>query len=249
MVNLELLTELQEKRDRFPHAMTAYIVWLQGQYDSLSGRLETRHRHWRAHFHRAGSHLRMPEALANLMLSAELFAECCQHYGAFSEGQAHDFITGAAAVLASVGSAQAADAADVDPVLRFIDTLSELIALDKVGLETKLDERLFSAMGREEIGWFDQKKGEVYLKQKTTYTAVSKAMREEGDPMPLRCSTLYSRLRQRRLIKTHEKGKNTTRRNLGGNPREAVVVMDASVLELDGLDRGPATESSAGKDA
>ncbi|HEX9076615.1 MAG TPA: hypothetical protein VF932_12595 [Anaerolineae bacterium] len=65
-VHLGKLSEAQDERERYPHAMAGYIAWLWAQWAHFSAVLPDSWRELRTQAHREGQHLRLPESLASL---------------------------------------------------------------------------------------------------------------------------------------------------------------------------------------
>jgi hypothetical protein len=65
-VQLGKLSEAQDERDRYPHAMAGYIAWLRDHWDHFSAVPPDSWRELRTRARREGRHLRLPESLASL---------------------------------------------------------------------------------------------------------------------------------------------------------------------------------------
>ena len=68
-IHLGKLSEAQDERDRYPHAMAGYIAWLAAQWAHFSAVLPDSWRELRTRARREGQHLRLPESLASLYQS------------------------------------------------------------------------------------------------------------------------------------------------------------------------------------
>ncbi len=239
-VNTAMLSELQGKQDRLPHAMAGYIGWLLPRLDGIGQRLHERLVARRAEFQKSENHLRTPEALAHLMVSIELFSEFAVDMGVFGKREAEHFVDQAASILRQLGDAQGDAVADEDPPDRFMRQLRELVVQGKVEIVEDREAKLEQAAGFQQIGWRD--KDAVYLLPEATLAAVGSAMRAAGTPMVLRPSTLWSRLCAAGVIRPGDAGHMTSKQKCGGG-RPRVIVMSLQALELD--DPGDGQKSGA----
>jgi DNA polymerase-1 len=235
-VNTAMLSELQDKQGRLPHAMTSYIEWLLPRLDGIGERLHERLVARRAEFQKSENHLRTPEALAHLMVSIELFSEFAVDMGAFDKREAEHFVDQAASILRQLGDVQGDAVAEEDSPDRFMTQLRELVVQGKVEIAEDREAKLEQGAGFQQIGWRD--KDAVYLLPEATLAAVGSAMRAAGTPMVLRPSTLWSRLRAAGVIRPGDAGHITSKQKCGGG-RPRVIVMSLQALELDDPDDGP----------
>jgi DNA polymerase I-like protein with 3'-5' exonuclease and polymerase domains len=235
-VNTRILSELQAKQGRLPHAMSGYIQWLRPQLDGIGARLRERFIAWRSEFQDGQAHLRTPETLAHLMIGIEFFSKFAVEVGVFSEQQAGHFRDQAVAEFRQLGDAQSNTVVQEDPAQKFVWYLRTLIAQGKVEIVENVKEKLIQIGGSQQIGWRD---GEAaYLLPEATYAAVFSAMRTAGTQFPLKESTLWSRLRDAGVLKPGDPGHATCKKTCGGG-RPRVIVMSLTALELDGPDDDP----------
>jgi DNA polymerase-1 len=235
-VNTAKLSELQAQQDRLPHAMAGFIDWLRLHLDGIEDRLGERFVARRAEFHASENHLRSPEALAHLAVGIELFSEFAVDVGAFGKGQAGCFVDEAVSILRQLGDVQGGTVAEEDAPSRFMGQLRELVVQGKVEIVDSREEKLVQLGTIQQIGWRDQ--DAVYLLPDATFSVVTSAMRAAGAPMPLKASTLWSRLSAAGVIKPGDAGHVTSKQKCGGG-RPRVIVMSLQALELDDPSGGP----------
>ena len=235
-VNTARLSELQAKQDRLPHAMAGYIDWLRLHLDGIEDRLRGRFVARRAEFHASENHLRAPEALAHLVVGIELFSQFAVDVGVFSKREAGHFVDEAVSILRRLGDVQGDTVAEEDAPGRFMRQLLELVAQGKVEIVENREEKLVQVGAIQQIGWRDQ--DAAYLLPDATFSVVTSAMRAAGAPMPLKASTLWSRLRDAGQIRPGDVGHLTSKQKCGGG-RPRVIVMSLQALELDDPNGGP----------
>ncbi|WP_170229754.1 DNA polymerase [Polyangium fumosum] len=225
------LTDLQKNRDRLPHAMLGYILWLKSQMNGLRSLMEKRFIELRAELHQEGQHLRAPAAMAHLLLGMEYFCLFAKDIGVLDENGSTVLMQKARTALRANAAEQCRAAVDVNPVHRFINVLRTLLVQGKVKT-VDVGFALDTAEGKG-IGWED--KDHYYLFPDAVYTAVVEAMRAAGQSMPLAQRMLWSRLVDDGFVLPGDEEGRSTRKKFVGGPngqRERVLWFVREKLEL-----------------
>jgi Domain of unknown function (DUF927) len=176
-VDLAALGAAQAERSLYPHAMSAYIAWLAGQWDTLRASLPLAlERHRKAARAEGQQHLRLPESLATLFVAWELAWRFALELGATDASTVEHWRVEGWCTLMSIGRRQQKQLVDERPTVRFLRILGEMLARQKVFF-TELTGTQGKAAGRW-LGWRDD--AHVYLLPGITYHAVVQYARDEG---------------------------------------------------------------------
>src|SRR5262249_36573195 len=106
-IDFPTLDAAQAEAGRLPHAMAGYIEWLAPQMTRLPEFLSKRFTEVRRHVTVAGTHLRVPEAVAHLWLGVEMAFDYGVEIGALTAGAADALKKPMWEALASIGHGQA----------------------------------------------------------------------------------------------------------------------------------------------
>jgi hypothetical protein len=234
-VDMERLGQAQAMSHRLPHAMAAYLAWLQPRMPGIEQELRRKHTELRARFEKsgAGGHLRAPSALAHIALGYEYLLPFAEEVGAIEPSRATTLRAEVFSTLETLGKKGASTARDTDPVARFLDFLRGLIEQGKVLLEknhaAELGQRRESEgpIG-EPIGW--EGDDHLFLLGEAAYSAVKKAMEVAGVDLPHGDRVLWRRLCDCKLIEPGDReGRLTVREQLGGQRREVIALKKVAV--------------------
>lgn len=229
------LTDLQKNRDRLPHAMLGYILWLKSQIKNLRSSMEKRFIELRAEMHQEGQHLRAPAAMAHLLLGMEYFCLFAKDIGVLDENGSSALLQKARTALRANAAEQSRAAIDVNPVHRFINVLRTLLVQGKV--KTVDVAFALDSVDGKGIGWED--KDHYYLVPDAVYKDVVEAMRAAGQSMSLAQRMLWSRLVDDGFVLPGDEQGRSTRKKLVGGPngqRERVLWFVREKLEMrDGI--------------
>lgn len=235
-VKLDVLREIEAKREALPLAMRAYIEYVAARVTSdadFARELRREFERLRASFAAVG-HLRAPAAAAHLMIGWRMLLDFAEHVGAIDAAEAQRLTARADVALREELEAQASATREEDPVDRWLDWLGSLIAAGRAELLTAwVDPRggLVPA-GPNFIGW-RLSDGRLHLVPKVTYALVARAMRDAGEPMAIRPNTLWRRLRDAKKSAC-DSGRCTTRPpNVGGDPNNRPHVIELLAGALD----------------
>jgi DNA polymerase I-like protein with 3'-5' exonuclease and polymerase domains len=230
-VDLAKLTELQKNRQRLPHAMLGYILWLKSQMKGLRTTMEKRFIELRGELHQQGQHLRVPAALAHLLLAMEYFCLFAKDVGVLDDKEGAALLHKARAALIANAVEQSRAAVDANPVHRFVDVLRMLLMQGKVKT-VDVASALDAAEGKG-IGWED--KDYLYLVPDAVYQEVVEALRARGQARPIAPRMLWSRLVDEGFVlKGDQEGRSTRKKLVGGlkGSRERLLWFRRDALNL-----------------
>ncbi len=235
------LTALQNQRGRLCHAMSGFLSWASMNWQGWSETIPARWREYRQRGFEAGYHLRVPEAMAGLMLGIEMGLRYALTLSVIDSARYADLLERGWAALRTGAATMSERVTEEKPENLFLRTLSDLITQGKVFL--KQGEGLATPLGgpadhSEMLGWYDHDR--LYLLPEATYNRIARHFRDQGNVFPVRESTLRKALAEAGVIETEvrttrietEDGPQTkteTRRtiakNLEGQTRRVMVVL------------------------
>lgn len=222
-VDVDKLNEAQDEREQYPHAIAGYVQWLAARWDTLQTEIPNAWKTTRTRAHRAGQHLRLPEAIASLFVGLDLALQYAVEIGAITENDAHDLLKTGWDALTETSERQAQLTAEERPTRRFLSVLGELLAQGtaRVTTLTTLPAQNAGGGGADFLGWSDQ--DYLYLLPSETYRRVSEFVRQQGRHFGVKESALRKALAEENLIETEtgSDGKThlTVRCSASGNGR------------------------------
>jgi hypothetical protein len=198
------ISQAQEVESKlYPHAMAAYILWIQRHWDELSKQLPVA-----AAIHTkeivASGHGRLADAFGKLSAAVDTALVFFQDAGVLSEAQARERQHIATEALQRIIAEHAGQIESLDPCLILAETLQEQIdgmewylAPFEVTITPDGQETAFydpPLPGAKLIGWEDEQY--VYLLPKTVKSIMDMYNRL-GTPFPVGRNTLYARLEEK----------------------------------------------------
>lgn len=237
VVDVAQLSACQNEAQRYPHAHGGYVAWLAPRYPALKERLRLRFQQLRSELLRGAVHLRLPEAVAHLVLGLECGLEYATTCGACSEEMGQQLLARGIDDLQQLAAGQAHRVVEERPARRFLMALQTLFAQGKVyveSLETESARRYDDATNgdartpnAELIGW--ERDGFYYLLPAAALAAVVRLCRDLGDPFPVKERALYRDLAEAQLIVPTLDRSTTTIRVSGVTHR--VLKLKATALD------------------
>jgi len=230
----------------FASAVAGYLVWLASRVDHLK-RGQTLASHRARNLFKAGlPHRRTPEIVASLFTAAEVFGGFAVEVGALSVIEASEWLDRMRRSLLTCGSAQADHHRSADPVDRFFELLAASICSGCSHVESPTGGPPANPLAwgwREEnargyvnytplglhIGWVDGH--DLYLIFDAAYKAVESLAAGVGESIGVLSSTLIKRMAERNLLKSHNSGRHTIRKQLGGGSHRVIHVSAAQVTD------------------
>jgi hypothetical protein len=244
-VDLARLTTLQEKRDRLPHAMAAYLAWLAPQLGTVGKELRTVFEERRRRATREGQHPRIPGGIAQLWLGVEWALRFAVAVGAVTRVTADEHGARAWAALLEAGRDQARAVEGERPTRRFLDLVFSLCAQGRAALVPPGADG-GGLRGPVLVGWEDA--GNFYLMPNAAFELVARACRDAGEPFATRQKMLWRDLQQEGLLSQVEKnGRLTITKRLGGRVVRVLALDRGRVerhLEIELPVRSPRSETS-----
>ena len=234
-VKLDLLTEIQRKGNH-ALAMRSYIERIGRDYQAFEKRLKERHEvlvdELRA---RPELDTRQPEDLASLVIAAEEMLAHAVEIGAIAKFEADFRMLDIRKAILGVATEQTTITRESSPEARFLELVRSALTSGK-GRIVLRERPLAPSPGCQEIGWYDDKEGRIYLHPTSAYALASAMAREANDGPLLRLPTIYGQLVQRGWAEPpSEKGKVGTKVSKLGGSRERVIEMRADHELLDGI--------------
>ncbi|AKA70867.1 bifunctional DNA primase/polymerase [Clostridium scatologenes] len=211
-VDLEKLTEAQNKSSLLAEAMLGYIKWLIPQMEELPNTLSEKFAEKREHFQKSAAHGRLGEAAAWLAIAFEIMLEYFKFAGVCSEEEIQILKKESEEVLTALILKQNSIVNEEKPVEIFVKILKELMISGKIRVESlkqiASQDTLFTT--GETIGWKDD--NFYYLRPEVTYNAVNKFLASRGQKFPILERTLWKQLDEAGLIQTEKSGEGKVQR-------------------------------------
>jgi hypothetical protein len=129
-INLDKLTQAQQRADQLSDAMAGYIRWLAGQMEDLPGKLRENFEGARRRAISEARHLRIPEILSHLWLGLNAFLLFVEDAGACSAEQSGELRDRCWTALLELAAAQSRVVEGERPTRRFLEVLAALLIPD-----------------------------------------------------------------------------------------------------------------------
>lgn len=228
------LSALQAKRERLSHAMSGYLTWASQNWSTWTESVPKQWRTYRQEEFEAGYHLRLPEAVAGLMIGTEMGLRYALTLGVINSNQFQRLTERARVALREGAQAMSNRVKEEKPEMLFIRTISDLLIQGKIyfrGINEMYPPIGGPAEHSEMLGWYDLDR--FYLLPEATYNRISKHFRDQGNVFPVREVTLRKMLAEAGLIEI-ENSKDGIRRTKSITVEKAsrrVMVLRRSLLQ------------------
>jgi hypothetical protein len=228
-IDVEKMTELQKNIDLLPSAMFSFISWLRDRIDDIRKEFPERFMSLRTLAFKDDIHRRLPELSAFLQFSYETILSWAVDKKVIPEKDKFALMAGSWEIFKDAIKEHSDRLHREDPVEKFKDILSTLIAQGKVRLDGKnnSDSIMGSGMG-EIIGYHDE--DFLYLIPSGIWKSVQVFCRDSNTHFPVSKNTLYQMLRNRGIIKDHEEDRNTVRIKIAGRTIRVLKVIKDIVI-------------------
>ena len=226
-VDRDKLTALQEEAEFLPWTMAFYISWLKRNFDTIIPAFPTRFRELRQAAAEAGSHRKLPEAVAFLAFALELATSFFLEYGIIDANAARRLNDEGWEVFRALSQRQQQRIQDDNPVDRFFDVIQTLLLQHKARLEPLPTCEAIALGAGDRIGYFDQEA--VYLLPVATWQAVQAFSQKESGHFPLGKHSFFSMLRSKGIIQSSPRGDNTVFLKIGGKAIRVLKIIDGGV--------------------
>jgi hypothetical protein len=216
-------------------SMGAFLGWIAGHYDELQTRLKTRSREIRAQGCGRSIHARLPAALAELQCGVEMWLQFAFEAGVIGEMEQIELRQRGERALQELAVLQTRYHQASDPALRFISLLKVALAGGRAhvanrqgtvpespqvwGWRSKLKGHGWLPRG-ERVGWVSG--SDLFLEPVVSYRVAQ--MMAGADHLPLSQQALHSRLRERGILASIDRGRRMVqvRRTIEGRPRQVL---------------------------
>lgn len=193
-IEKEKMTEGQEARHHYGHAMAGYLLWLAEQWDGLRRTLPGQWAELRDRALQESGHLRIPSAIASLYVGLDMALAFFTERGAIVQSDADGWRKVGWDALIALALEQKRLVHEEDPVERFTRIFQALMVQQKVYLVgingTEDTPHDFQS---EQLGFVDAS-GWVYLLGEPTLTYITEFCRRMGEPYPLNRNAFYKAL-------------------------------------------------------
>ncbi|MEI6610717.1 MAG: CHC2 zinc finger domain-containing protein [Deltaproteobacteria bacterium] len=201
------LTELQNKAEQLPHAMTSFILWVKENMADIKESFPAKFRELRDKASNDGSHKKLPEQTAYLAFVAELMADWFVSKSIMSETEAIRFVSDTWNTLKTIAEKQVHRLDDEDPVKRFAEILNALLQREAKLEHAKVCGGAHIGTG-DTIGYYDEQF--LYLLPTPLWHMLGKYSLSEGGHFPFGKTTMYNILKSKNLLISNANGKSTT---------------------------------------
>lgn len=245
-IDFSELTKVQQLAEdgMYASAMAGYLKWLASRIDRLK-RGQSLNSHRARNLFKVGMHhRRTPEIIASLFTAAEVFGEFAVEVGALSVIEASEWLDRTRRSLLACGSAQADHHRSADPVDMFLSFLASALDGGEAHVESANggpppDASSWGWRGQGSgrlydirptgvlVGWVDDQ--DLYLNSEAAYGVVASIADSLGESLGISLTELTKRMFQRRLLKTHNKGRHKIKKQLAGAQRRVLHVSTSSV--------------------
>jgi hypothetical protein len=192
-VNIEILSQLQAAADRLSHAMAAYIAWLIPQAREVANTLAEIFQGARLRTFKAGTHLRIPETIAQLWVGLNAGLQFAQEIGAVSAARGEELQDKCWSAFLELGKDQSAIIEGERPSRRFLEILATILTQGE-GRCVPRGTNPPSDMRGVFLGWYDAER--IYFLPEAAFRAVAEFSRRAGEAFPVRRTTLLRNLKR-----------------------------------------------------
>jgi hypothetical protein len=246
-INAAHLSECQKdaREGAYAVAMGGFVQWLASHYEEARKAFDQKVYHYRTTSLRTFVHARTPDIVANLQAALELYLEFGVSCGALSSAERDCFVYECREAMGEAAAAQAKHHAASEPTARFLSLLRASLTSGTAHLA----ERSGGKPGRSaaSCGWRDDDSGHwrplgdcigwveedhLYLEPTAAYRVAQKMARDTGEPLAISDQTLKKRLRDKGLLASVDKKRETItiRRSIGGTSPDVLHLWRTTLL-------------------
>jgi DNA primase len=219
------LSERQAARERLSHAMSGYLSWLAENWSGFESTLPARWREYRQKAFSDGLHLRLPEAVAGLMLGIEMGLRYALHLGVINDLDFQALMEIGWNSLGEGAKAMVSRVQDEKPEELFARAFRELLTQGKIYLRYReSDGKLLGGQDAdraEMLGWYDA--DYFYLLPDATFNRIAEQFRKAGNVFPVREQTLRKMLLEAGILEKRN-DRMTPGVWLEGKPQRVLVL-------------------------
>lgn len=248
-MNWTQLTACQEQARKgvYAQVMAGYLQWLAPQMATLPERIATMQAAMRAATVDTQAHRRTPDNLFNLCVGISMFCEYAQAFEAMTKTEANRLIAMTQEVMTESAQVQARQQAQAEPTGLFVEMLKAAVASGRAHYANmsgdvpqpnpaafgwRLIGEAWQPQGRR-IGWLND--DDVYLLPPAAYGVAQEMAAGVHETIPLSLQTLKKRMKERHMLKTTDKARETVtiRKRFSGQDED---VLHTSIPRLYGAE-------------
>jgi hypothetical protein len=221
----------------YAECMSAFLKWVAPQYVAVTARLRELAEKYSLKATRGGQHARTPEIIANLMAGMCLFVGFAREVGAISEDEGKEIRTDTWKSLLQAAAAQTRGLTSEDPARRFLELIGAAILRGDAHLGDARGGGTTALKGRL-VGWWNSDRDTIWLDLDSAFAVAQELARQQAEPFPVRMKTLGNRLKDRGLLATYGKHRNTVQRKVGEDYHWVLCLWRKDILPLADLEPG-----------
>ena len=250
-INVSRLTAAQAYAENGTYAevMAAFTQRLARLADAgkLPSRLDARRKELRAEALK-GSHTRMPDNIASLMVGVEEFLDFAAENAAIAETERSELRASAWAALSKQANMQASQVKGTDPASRFVSLIAAAVSAKSAniggikggapGRATRLgwdqrgsDDKTYFVANGPTIGWIEG--DDLYLEPETAMACAKRLAREQGTELPFSDRRIQKALQEAGLLKSAEPDRNMVRKTLHVGRKYVLHLSAEAVFGID----------------
>lgn len=192
------LNACQAERRKYPHAMSAFLLWVRERWDDLKEELPNEWERLRDHQRFTEmTHQRIPAVIAKLYCGFDLAMKFAVAQSAIEQEEAQQWRNRFFDALLEDALDHSILVEEEDPIDRFVRIIRDDVAQGKIWFEGTGDIADMPVAGdrtpyAEKLGFVDQ--DWLYVFGESTLSYIQQRCRQTGDPFPLNRNALYSGL-------------------------------------------------------
>lgn len=242
-INLDVLSYLQQNKNKFGICMREYIEWIIKNYDEISTQINEDFPMYREKFNKDFSHARIPENMASLYIGNELFYQFARDKGVIDTTTMTERILISFRSLMSLATKQSIKTSDSKPDKMFFYAIQEMLASRDVYFRTYLREddihksnsTFLPKATASCLGCYDSNAGAYYLIPGITYKTIVEYYERQNVKFPLNQAALWTYLKKHGAISIAEKDRNTIRRKINNESIAVIAVHQEKISEDMGM--------------
>jgi hypothetical protein len=246
-INVAHLTECQKdaREGAYAEAMGGFVQWLASHYEEARRAFDHKVSKYRTTSLRDFVHARTPDIVASLQAGFELYLDFGVSCGALNTAERDLFANRCWDALREAGAAQAKHHTATEPTARFLALLRASLTSGEAHLAERTGgkpHRSASSCGWRDggsdqwtplgdcIGWVEE--DHLYLEPTAAYRVAQKMARDTGEALPVSEQTLKKRLRDKGLLASVDKKRETLtiRRSIGGTSPDVLHLWRTTLL-------------------
>jgi hypothetical protein len=229
-IDLELLSKIQQDKDKLSFCMKEYIQYIIENADSISKNCKDKFIYFRNKANQGLSHGRIPEIVASEYMGIELFFDFANSKNVITNEEKEELKQIAWDCLMNAAKKQSMKTEDNRIDNMFFRAVQELLASKKIYLKSyknyqrESDESLSTF-----VGYYDEDRERCYLLRNVIYNEVVKFYSIQGNKFPGNETSTGKYLKEAGRLFPSEKARNTTRKSINGKLVTFIEVMAKDV--------------------